>query len=84
MKITSAKEAYTHLKCKVSTFDKKSKKTVWETKTFIDLWLKDANMRVYNKIVFKPFPLIAKNDEFNIWDGLSISTQPLVKTEVVQ
>jgi hypothetical protein len=28
MKITSAKEAYTHLKCKVSTFDKKSKKTV--------------------------------------------------------
>ena len=81
MKITSAKEAYTHLKCKVSTFDKKSKKTVWETKTFIDLWLKDANMRVYNKIVFKPSPLIAKNDEFNIWDGLSISTQPLVKTE---
>ena len=81
MKITSAKEAYTHLKCKVSTFDKKSKKTIWETKAFIDLWLKDANMRVYNKIVFKPSPLIAKNDEFNIWDGLSISTQPLVKTE---
>ena len=81
MKITSAKEAYTHLKCKVSTFDKKSKKTIWETKAFIDLWLKDANMRVYNKIVFKPSPLVAKNDEFNIWDGLSISTQPLVKTE---
>jgi hypothetical protein len=81
MKITSAKEAYTHLKCKVSTFDKKSKKTVWETKAFIDLWLKDANMRVYNKIVFKPSPLVAKNDEFNIWDGLPISTQPLVKTE---
>jgi len=81
MKITSAKEAYTHLKCKVSTFDKKTKKTIWETKSFIDLWLKDANMRVYNKIVFKPSPLIAKNDEFNIWDGLSISTQPLVKTE---
>ena len=81
MKITSAKEAYTHLKCKVSTFDKKTKKTVWETKSFIDLWLKDANMRVYNKIVFKPSPLVAKNDEFNIWDGLSISTQPLVKTE---
>ena len=81
MKITSAKEAYTHLKCKVSTFDKKSKKTVWETKTFIDLWLKDANMRVYNKIVFKPSPLVATKDEFNIWDGLSISTQPLIKTE---
>lgn len=81
MKITSAKEAYTHLKCKVSTFDKKTKKTVWETKAFIELWLKDANMRVYNKIVFKPSPLVATNDEFNIWDGLSISTQPLVKTE---
>jgi len=81
MKITSAKESYTHLKCKVSTFDKKTKKTVWETKAFIELWLKDANMRVYNKIVFKPSPLVAKNDEFNIWDGLSISTQPLVKTE---
>ncbi len=81
MKITSVKEAYTHSKCKVSTFDKKTKKTVWETKAFIELWLKDANMRVYNKIVFKPSPLVAKNVEFNIWDGLSISTQPLVKTE---
>ena len=81
MKITSAKESYTHLKCKVSTFDKKTKKTVWETKAFIELWLKDANMRVYNKIVFKPSPLVATKDEFNIWDGLSISTQPLVKTE---
>jgi len=81
MKITSAKEAYTHLKCKVSTFDKKTKKTVWETKAFIELWLKDANMRVYNKIVFKPSPLVATKDEFNIWDGLTISTQPLVKTE---
>lgn len=81
MKITSAKEAYTHLKCKVSTFDKKTKKTVWETKAFIELWLKDANMRVYNKIVFKPSPLVATKDEFNIWDGLSISTQPLVKTD---
>ena len=81
MKITSAKEAYTHLKCKVSTFDKKTKKTIWETKAFIELWLKDANMRVYNKIVFKPSPLVATKDEFNIWDGLSISTQPLVKTE---
>jgi hypothetical protein len=81
MKITSAKEAYTHLKCKVSTFDKKSKKTVWETKAFIELWLKDANMRVYNKIVFKPSPLVTTKDEFNIWDGLSISTQPLIKTE---
>jgi hypothetical protein len=81
MKITSAKEAYTHLKCKASTFDKKTKKNVWETKSFIDLWLKDANMRVYNKIVFKPTPLIVSKNEFNIWDGLSISTQPLVKTE---
>jgi hypothetical protein len=81
MKITSAKEAYAHLKCKVSTFNKKTKETVWETKNFIDLWLKDANMRVYNKIVFKPSPLVAAKDEFNIWDGLTISTQPLVKTE---
>ena len=81
MKITSAKEAYAHFKCKVSAFDKKTKKTIWATVGFIDLWLKDANMRVYNKIVFKPSPLVATKDEFNIWDGLTISTQPLVKTE---
>ena len=81
MKIASAKEAYAHLKCKVSIFDKKAKKTVWETKCFIDLWLKDANMRVYNRIVFKPTPLIVMKDEFNIWDGFSIINEPLVKTE---
>jgi hypothetical protein len=81
MKITSAKETYIHLKCKVSTFDKKTKKTVWETKAFFELWLKDANIRVYNQIVFKPTPLITTKDEFNIWDGFPISTEPLVKTE---
>jgi hypothetical protein len=81
MKISSAKEAYAHLKCKVSIFDKKTKKTTWETKAFIDLWLKDANMRVYNRIVFKPTPLIVLKDEFNIWDGFSITNEPLVETE---
>ena len=65
MKIASAKEAYAHVKCKVSTYDKKTKKSTWETKNFIFLWLNDADMRVYDRIVFKPSPLIAQKDEFN-------------------
>ncbi len=31
MKIVSAKEAYAHVKYKVSTYDKKIKKSTWET-----------------------------------------------------
>jgi len=80
-KITSAKETYLHLKCKVSVFDKKSKKNNWETKAFFELWLKDANMRIYDKIVFKPPPLISEKNEFNIWDGFKIAKTPLIKTE---
>jgi hypothetical protein len=80
-KITSAKETYLHLKCKVSVFDKKSKKNNWETKAFFELWLKDANMRIYNIIVFKPPPLISEKNEFNIWDGFKIANTPLIKTE---
>ena len=80
-KIISAKESYLHEKCKVSTYDKKTKKTVWETKGFFEIWLKDANMRVYDKIVFKPPPLIATKTEFNIWDGFKIADEPLIKTE---
>jgi hypothetical protein len=80
-KITSAKETYLHLKCKVSVFDKKSKKNIWETKPFFELWLKDANMRTYDKIVFKPTPLITSKNEFNIWDGFDIVNESLIKTE---
>ena len=80
-KIVSAKESYLHEKCKVSTYDKKVKKNVWETKPFFELWLKDANMRVYDKIVFKPPPLIASKTEFNIWDNFKIADEPLIKTD---
>jgi hypothetical protein len=81
MKIASAKEAYVHVKYKVSTYDKKTKKSTWETKSFIFLWLKDANLRVYDRIVFKPSPLIAQKNEFNTWDGFPISHEPLIETE---
>jgi hypothetical protein len=81
MKIASAKEAYAHVKYKVSTYDKKTKKSTWETKNFIFLWLNDADMRVYDRIVFKPSPLIAQKDEFNTWDGFPISHEPLIETE---
>jgi hypothetical protein len=80
-KITSAKETYLHLKCKVNTFDKKTKKNIWETKAFFELWLKDANMRTYDKIVFKPIPLITSKNEFNIWDGFDIANEPLIKSD---
>jgi hypothetical protein len=80
MKIASAKEAYAHVKCKVSTYDTKTKKSTWETKNFIFLWLNDADMRVYDRIVFKPSPLIAQKNEFNTWDGFPISHVPLIET----
>ena len=80
-KITSAKESYLHKKCKISVYDKKAKKYIWEIKPFFELWLKDANIRTYDKIVFKPTPLITAKNEFNIWDGFEIAKEPLIKTD---
>ena len=43
-----------------------------EVKSFVDVWLKDPNMRTYTKIDFIPPPLECDDDVFNLWNGFQI------------
>ncbi|KAJ1621277.1 hypothetical protein T492DRAFT_1128207 [Pavlovales sp. CCMP2436] len=45
---------------------------VYEDKEFINIWLKDKNIRNYDMIVFNPPPLISKKDEYNMWVDFKI------------
>ena len=72
--VKSCKESYAHLQCKLKVEDK------WETKRFIDLWLKDSKIRGFDKVVFDP-PIICDTKNFNTWVDFKIVKEPLVETE---
>jgi hypothetical protein len=69
------KDAYGHLQCKIKN------KGEWETKQFVDIWLKDKNIRVFDKLVFQPTPMVCGRDNFNMWVPFKIANEPLVETE---
>jgi hypothetical protein len=73
--VKSCKESYAHLQCKLKIKDK------WETKQFIDLWLKDSKIRVFDKVVFEPPPIVCDTKNFNTWVDFKIVKEPLVETE---
>jgi hypothetical protein len=73
--VKSCKESYAHLQCKLKVKDK------WETKQFIDLWLKDSKIRVFDKVVFEPPPIVCDTKNFNTWVDFKIVKEPLVETE---
>jgi len=72
--VKSCKESYAHLQCKLKVEDK------WETKQFIDLWLKDSKIRVFDKVVLDP-PIICDTKNFNTRVNFKIVKEPLVETE---
>ena len=41
-------------------------------KQFIDRWMKDKDIRVYNKVALYPPPLVCPKDHFNLWTGYRI------------
>ena len=52
-----------------------------EEKSFISFWLQDKEMKVFNKLVYKPTPLIAKYYELNTWNGFPIEKVPYKKLD---
>jgi len=72
--VKSCKESYAHLKCKLKVKDK------WETKQFIDLWLKDSKIRVFDKVVFETPPLVCDTKNFNTWVDFKIVKEPSIET----
>jgi len=69
------KHSYGHLQCKIKN------KGEWKTKQFVDIWLKDQNIRVFDKLVFQPTPMVCSRDNFNMWVPFKIANEPLVETE---
>lgn len=76
--IKNCKESYEHVDCKIKKTNKKGD-SEWVKTKFIKEWLNDSKIRCYDNIVFKPPPLIVKNNEFNTWLDFKIKNEPLIK-----
>ncbi len=46
--------------------------------SFFELWKKDSKIRYYDKVVFKPYPLVAKQNEYNLFTGYKIKETEIV------
>lgn len=68
-------KSFQHIQCKIIV--KNKEKTI----SFVDKWLKDPNIRVYERNVFKPPPLLTEDYEHNCWIDFKIKKEPLVLTE---
>ena len=67
-----AKDTFSHLNCWIT---EKKKKVV---KQFINVWLLDPNIKIYNRITWKPYPLTCNSNVYNKWSDFEISNQPLI------
>lgn len=63
----SFKKTFKHLNCCIKTTNKKGE-TDYETKAFIDKWLRDPEIRQYERLKFCPPIMKVKNNEFNVWE----------------
>ena len=66
-----AKETYGHIKCLVECKDRKGNEWI-EEKRFIDMWLNDPSMKIYDKYDFVPPPEKPDDDIYNTWCPFSI------------
>jgi energy-coupling factor transporter ATP-binding protein EcfA2 len=58
---------YEHLRVDVIKIDKKTNETEIIQKSFIDMWLKDINMKRYQDVDVYPPPLRCPENMFNLW-----------------
>lgn len=49
-----------------------------KTVSFFDKWRKDKTIRIYDKVVFKPHPLVAKPTEYNLFNGFQVKETEIV------
>ena len=75
LSMKSARETYSHLSC--WQYQKEEKKI----KQFFTLWSIDPKIRKFEKICWKPPPLICNELDYNSWKNIKISNEPLVETE---
>lgn len=49
---------------------------VYKKRKFIERWLNDPKLRYYERLVFKPTPLMVEKKEYNTWTGFDILNTP--------
>lgn len=73
-------KSWKHIKVYIKETNKKGE-IYYNKKTFVEEWLNDSKIRIFEKNIFKPPPLIKKDYEFNCWIDFKIANEPLIKTE---
>lgn len=77
--INNFSRSFQHMKCNVM---KTTNKGMKEKKvSFIDEWLNDPDIRIYERNTFKPPPLITEEYEHNCWIDFKIKQEPLILTD---
>lgn len=76
--IKNARDTYGHLRCYITKilFGKPCNEEV----SFMHYWLVNKNIRLYNRVCWKPPPLINDECDFNTWKPFKISTITLEKS----
>lgn len=78
----NARDTYGHLKCYITKSVVKNKKTkiVKNPIQFVHQWIIDKDVKLYKRIVWKPYPLISNDCDFNTWKPFDISNVKLEKS----
>mgnify|MGYP003647501039 FL=1 len=72
----NTRDSYMHYKCyvKKTVFKNNKPKIVKEPKQFINIWMLEHDVRYYEQICWKPYPLIHDVSDLNTWKGIKLSS----------
>jgi hypothetical protein len=65
-------DSYENIKVKTIKHDPKTKENIIFDVPFIQMWLKDSNMRSYDDVEVIPPPLECPSNIFNLWTGFAM------------
>jgi hypothetical protein len=84
LRVLSQKEMqilHNNLYCLSYEYDKISKSNKFIKKEFINKWLKDENIKTYDKLIFTPQHLNEKDNKiyYNLFNGFKAELLPIYK-----
>jgi len=75
-------KSYRHLQCSVKEVNKKGE-VIYKNKRFIEKWLDDPQIRIYEKFSFNPPPIKTPDNEFNAWLNFEITKTPYITNDII-
>ena len=80
--IPLCEKSYRHKQAFIKEQNKKGE-DVYKKKRFIEKWLDDPQIRKYERMVFKPFPLQVQSNEYNTWTDFEILNTPYIPNDKI-